>query len=58
MTNKQNVTETELNDFFARGGKITKYRDAVVVSAADRRFKKWNGWSRDAARIARLNMLA
>jgi hypothetical protein len=57
MTNKKNVTGDEIYAFLASGGKITKGRTVTVISAADRRFRK-AGYSRDAARIARLNARA
>jgi hypothetical protein len=58
MTKAYNVTEEQMAEFFAKGKTITKLRTATVIKPADRRFRKWNGYSRDAARIARLNMLA
>lgn len=57
MTNKKNATDIEIAAFLARGGEIKKCRPATVVSAADRAFRK-RGYSKDAARICRLNMLA
>lgn len=58
MTKAYNVTKDDMDAFFAKGGTITKLKTATVIKPADRRFRKWNGYSRDAARIARLNMLA
>jgi len=58
MTKAYNVTEKEMEEFFAKGKTITKLKPANVIRPADRRFRKWSGYSRDAARIARLNMLA
>jgi hypothetical protein len=57
MTNKKNTTDIEIAAFLARGGEIKQCRPATVVSAADRGFRK-RGYSKDAARICRLNMLA
>jgi hypothetical protein len=57
MTNKRNTTDIEIAAFLARGGEIKQCRPATVVSAADRGFRK-RGYSKDAARICRLNMLA
>ena len=57
MTNKKNTTDIEIAAFLSRGGEIKQCRPATVVSAADRAFRK-RGYSKDAARICRLNMLA
>ena len=57
MTNKKNTTDIEIAAFLSRGGEIKQCRPATVVSAADRGFRK-RGYSKDAARICRLNMLA
>ena len=51
-----NNTAAAIEEVIANGGKITKCPPRAVGSKADRKFRRL-GFSPDAARICRLNML-